>query len=300
MMGKRVLFTKVLLLFILLLSGCTSDRDESIYSKTLKISTNSWIGYAPLYYAKAKGYLKPLNIELIVNVSLAEAADIYLIGNADIVSATQHEYKQIKKSIPDTVPFILLDRSNGGDMILSNRSLDTIKKAKKIDAYLEIDSINADMLQDFIRQYDLNISRFNFINKDQAQIASLAPEQKKAMLIVTYAPYDVKLRKAGFSLLSSTRNTHELVVIDALCTRKTLLQRDKTRLMALKKVIDRSIKEIEADKKGSYDLVSGYLGDINSQDYLDAFKGIKWINHPDKDLLKCIEPLGYNKEYILP
>ncbi len=294
---------KYILLFLLLVAfftGCSENKTHHSHTAPLTISTNAWIGYTPLYYAKEKGYLKPLNIQLIVNVSLAEAADVYLMGNADIVSTTQHECHTIQKSVPDTVPFILLDRSDGGDMILSNRPIEAIKQAKHIYAYLEIDSINADLMQDFIRVHHLDTDRFTFINKDQAQIQNLHPDPSQTILIVTYSPYDSTLKKAGFKVLCSTRSTQELVVIDALCTHKSLLQTQKQRLHALKKVIDRSIREIESDTKGSYTLVKGYLGNLSYADYIDAFSGIKWINHPSEKLLHRIESIGYNREYIIP
>jgi len=288
------------LLIVSFFIGCSKSNTDHGNTAPLTISTNTWIGYAPLYYAKEKGYLKPLNIRLVINVSLAEAAEIYMMGNAEIVSTTQHEYHTIQTSAPDTVPFILLDRSNGGDMILSNQPIEVLKTAKHIDAYLEIDSINADLLQDFIRFHHLDTSRFTFINKDQAQIANLHPDPSKTVLIVTYSPYDNRLKKAGFKIVSSTRLLHELVVIDALCTHKPLLETQKQRLHALKEVIDRSIKEIKADTEGSYKLLKDYLGNISYHAYLDALSGIKWVNHPSKELLERIKALGYNKEYIIP
>jgi len=300
---KRVFVKKYILPFLLLViffTGCSKNGTDHSNIAPLTISTNAWIGYAPLYYAKEKGYLKPLNMQLIVNVSLAEAADVYLMGNADIVSTTQHEYHTIQKSVPDTVPFILLDRSDGGDMILSNKSLEMIRQAKHIYAYLEIDSINADLLQDFIRFHHLDTKHFTFINKDQAQIQNLRPDPSKTILVVTYSPYDSTLKKAGFKVLSSTRSTKELVVIDALCTHKTLLKTQKQRFNALKKVIDRAIKEIETDPKGSYALIKGYLGNLSYTDYINAFSGIRWINHPSDTLLQRIRSIGYNREYIIP
>lgn len=281
------------------LVSCSSNSSKQEYKKELKISTNSWIGYTPLYYAKEKGYLDKLNIQLITNVSLAEAANVYLVGNADIVSTTQHEFHTIQKSIKDTVPIILLDRSYGGDMILSNKTLDEIKKAKSIDAYLEIDSINSDLIRDFLHFNKFDKNKFNFINKDQAQIQDLKSNNSQTTLIVTYTPYDIKLKKHGFHEIISTRFMKELVVIDALCTHKQLLKTQKSRLKQLKIIIDKSIKEIQADKQNSYKLVKQYVEGITYKEYLKAFNGIKWINHPSDKLLQRIKPMGYQQGYLI-
>ena len=284
----------IALFFILLFTSCSQE-----HTKTLHISTNSWIGYTPLFYAKEKGYLDKLNIQLITNVSLAEAADIYDIGRAEMVTTTQHEYYSLKNSGHDIVPIILFDRSNGGDMVLSNKSIDELQKAQKIYAYLEIDSINAEVLKDFINHYNIDEHKIEFINKDQAQIEDLKALNNENMLIVTYVPYNLKLQKHGFKQMASTKDMKTIIVIDALCSNKSTLLNQKKRLQELKHVIDRSINELIADKRASYELVKNYLGDMSYGDYIDSFELIKWINKPSPELLKHIEPMGYNKEQLL-
>ncbi|HFB54178.1 MAG TPA: hypothetical protein ENJ67_05530 [Sulfurimonas autotrophica] len=282
------------ILFILFITGCSEQN-----GKTLHISTNSWIGYAPLFYAKEKGYLDKLNIQLLTNVSLAEAADVYDIGKADMVTTTQHEYYSLKNSGHDIVPVILFDRSNGGDMVLSNKDLDALLKAKKIHAYLEIDSINAEVLKDFLHHAGIDEKKVIFINKDQAKIESLKPKKGENMLIVTYVPYNLELQRNGFHQLASTKDMNTIIVIDALCTNKKILQDDKARLKQLKSVIDRSITELQADKRASYKLVKNYLGDMSYGDYIDSLQLIKWINKPSEELLKRIEPMGYKGSILI-
>ena len=93
------------ILLLLLFASCSSQTQD----KELKIATNSWIGYTPLFYTQEKGEFKKLDMKLIQNV--------------------------------------FLNRSNGGDIIFSNKILTQIKEAKKIYAYLELDSINRKLLQ---------------------------------------------------------------------------------------------------------------------------------------------------------
>ncbi len=289
---KKILL--IALFFTLLFTSCSQEN-----KKELHISTNSWIGYAPLFYAKEKGYLDKLNIQLITNVSLGEAADIYDIGKAEMVTTTQHEYYSLKNSGHDITPVILFDRSDGGDMVLSNKSIDTLIKAKKIYAYLEIDSINAEILKDFLKHYNINEKKLVFINKDQSQIESLQPQNDKNMLVVTYVPYNIKLKKSGFKEIASTKKMSAIMVIDALCANANTLKNHKERLRQLKAVIDRSIQELQSDKRASYNLVKSYLGNMSYGDYIDSLGLIKWINKPSKKLLKRIKPMGYETNQLI-
>lgn len=156
------IYTILLLSILFTFTSCTSKPQKKIV-----IATNQWIGYAPLFYAYEKGELDKLNITLITSVSLAEATDLYTIGKADMVTTTQHEYNLLKNTKQGIKAVILIDRSNGGDMILANKSLETLQKSKKIDAYLEVDSINQEILLDFLQKNHINEDKINFINKEK-------------------------------------------------------------------------------------------------------------------------------------
>ena len=282
------------LFVVVLLSGCFDEKVE----KTLKIVANSWIGYAPLFYAEEKGYLDKLNIKVLSVVSLGEAKDIYSIGKADIVATTQHEYKSLKKGDKNFIPIALLDRSNGGDMVLSNRTIDELKSAKKIFAYLEMDSINADILSDFLKYYDISKDKIVFKNRDQAQIDAIKYLDVPT-LIVTYIPYDYILKKRGYFSVASTKDKSSIFVVDSLCATKNTLKENKKRLEELKRIIDKSILEIVENKKASYKILAPYLNNLTFEEYKNAFNTIKWINNPSNKILNKIAKMGYKKDNLL-
>ncbi len=292
----RFLHIVLTAVFAFVLTACSTQKNTS--NEQIKIATNSWIGYAPLFYAKETGELEKLGFSLIANVSLAEAADVYNVGRADMVTTTQHEYYALKKLVGDVTPVILLDRSNGGDMILSNVPLETLKSVPRIVVYLEVDSINSELLKSFLKRNRIEEEKLSIINEDQLKIQNVQNTEVPT-LIVTYAPYDVALKKKGFEEIASTKSIHDLVVIDALCARSKVIKNHKERLVALKKLLDKKIEQIENDPKRSFAYVRKYLGDISYEEYLASLKSIEWINHPSKKLLEVIERMGYKKESLV-
>lgn len=290
-MFKHLIALCVVLLFV----GCSSNEHQEI-----RIATNSWIGYAPLFYARETGELKKLNMKLLTNVSLAEASEIFEVAKAELVTTTQHEYFSLKESIPDLQPIILIDRSNGADMILSNTTLQNLYTAKTIYAYLESDSINNELLKAFLEKNELTNQNIVFINSDQLQISDLANNKDKAMLIVTYSPYNSKLEAKGFRELASTKDTDKLIVIDALCAKNSLYQTEKKRLQQLKIVIDNAIEEIERDPKKVYEVTAKYLDNITYEEFLHSLNSIKWINkNRSKEFNEKLERLGYKEAYLI-
>jgi len=109
---------------LFLLTSCSSEKQEK-----LEISTTTWIGYSPLFYAKEKVWLKPLNIKLMHVSSLSENMYLYQAGNADAYVGTQYEYNMLIKKEPSLIPVMLFDRSNGGDVVMSNLSIEELQKS---------------------------------------------------------------------------------------------------------------------------------------------------------------------------
>lgn len=260
-----------LILSIFLLTSCSIQNE-----KKLKISTTTWIGYTPLYYAKEKGWLEPLNIKLLNLVSLSENMYLYKSGNSDAYVGTQYEYSVLKKD--NLIPIIMFDKSNGGDIVMSNYSVNDLLKAdSKIDVYLEMDSINSIVFDDFIKQYNLTNKQFNYLNKDQAFISNLK-NTKTPTIIVTYIPYNISLEKEGFKEITSTKNNENIVVIDAMFTTREVFNENKDRFVELKKIVDKSIENLKQNPKEFFETIKAYLPDTTFEDFEQSLNDIIWIN----------------------
>lgn len=265
----------VFLLFVVLsFSSCVEDN------KKIKITTSTWIGYAPLFYAKEKNWLEPLNIKLLNVVSLSENMYLYKAGNADAFVGTQYEYNFLLQEDKTLIPIMIFDKSNGGDMILSNLTLDELSKInKEIDAYLEIDSVNSILLNDFIRSNNLQDKKINYINEDQSNISRLkANEINNPTIIVTYTPYNNILEKNYFRELSSTKKSDDLLIIDGMYVKKDFYYENKETFVKLKKLVDDSIINLQNNPKEFYNTVKPYLTNISYEEFLSSLNDIIWLN----------------------
>ncbi|MDH5433539.1 MAG: hypothetical protein OEY19_06305 [Gammaproteobacteria bacterium] len=275
--------------FFFFISSCADNE-----YKRLNISATTWIGYSPIYYAKEKGWLKPLNIKVLHVSSLSENMYLYQAGNADAFVGTQYEYNLLSKKDPDLLPIIMLDRSNGGDIIMSNKSIDDLKKTTApIDAYLEMDSINNTMLTDFIRTYGLEENTFNYINQDQANILNVEYNSDSQILIVTYIPYDFELAKKGFKEIASTKDGLDLLVVDAMFTTTQTLNNHKEQFVLMKKHIDAAVRILEQNPREFYEVVKHYINNISYEEFLMSLEDIVWIN--DRMSPDLIERLKFSQ-----
>lgn len=283
-MLRKIIFSFVILF---LFTSCTIQNE-----KKLKISATTWIGYTPLFYAKEKAWLEPLNIKLLNIVSLSENMYLYKSGNSDAYVGTQYEYNTLVKNMESLTPILLFDKSNGGDVIMSNLNIEELQKIEnEIDVYLEMDSINSILFEDFINKHDLKNKNFNYLNKDQAFISELKTSQNPT-IIVTYVPYNIKLEKNGFKNLASTKDNFDLLVIDAMFMKKELFLENKETFIELKNLVDKSIINLQKDPKEFYETVKDYLPNTDYEEFLKSLDDIIWIN---KDVSpKIIEKLSDN------
>ena len=275
------------ILLSLFFTSCSLENE-----KKLKISTTTWIGYTPLYYAKEKGWLEPLNIKLLNVVSLSENMYLYKAGNSDAYVGTQYEYNILVKKIDSLIPVMLFDKSNGGDVILGNINIEDIKNTtQSIDVYLEMDSINSILFEEFIKFNHIEDKNFNYINKDQAYISRLKNLENNS-IIVTYTPYNVFLEKNDFKELSSTKNNSDLLVIDGMFTTKQTFNENKKAFIELKKAINNALINLEKDPKEFYETIKAYLPDTTYEDFLKSLDDIVWINKNTPE--KIVEKLNNN------
>lgn len=283
-MLKKSIF---LLFTIFIFTSCSIQEN-----KKLKIATTSWIGYTPLLYAQEKGWLEPLNIKLLNVVSLSESMYLYKGNNADVYMGTQYEYNFLAQKIESLIPIMLMNKSNGGDLVMSNFSVDELQKTEQeIDVYLEMDSINSILFEVFIKKYNLENKQINYINKDQSYISKLK-NINKATIIVTYVPYNKILEKNGFKSLETTKNNYDLLVIDGMITTKETLNENKKTFLELKKLINKAIENLQNDPKEYYETIKDYLIDTNYEEFSESLNDIIWINKNIPE--KIIENLSNN------
>lgn len=283
------------LISIIFLTSCVNDKKDK-----LRVVTSNWIGYTPLFYAREKGLLDKLNIQLLSVVSLSESLHTYKSKHADIFLGTQYEYEEAFKRDNQVVPIMLLNKSDGGDVVMTNLTLEEIKKEdKQIDVFLELSSVNSLVFDDFITKHNIKNKNFNYVNKDQSFIAQ-QKEFKNPTIVISYNPYNITLEKNGLKTLETTKDNIEILIVDAMFTTNDILIKYKDELKELKKIIDIAIDDLEKDEKAYYDLIKDYLYDTSFEEFQQSLSNIKWINkNIDQNILDSLKEHNFPTKELL-
>lgn len=272
-------------------SGCGGEEE----SKKLKIAVNSWIGYTPVFDIKEREVFKN-SIEFIPVVSLGESLNLYKLGIIDGFTGTQYEFFSAKESGKDIQLVISIDRSSGGDAIVSNRTVEQLKTLKSVDVYLEASSVNIHYLKQFNKKYGFDKKLQNIHSLDQLSISKIDPNGDPKV-IVTYNPYLSTLLENGFQVISSTKIDKDIIILDGIFLKKDLIEENRELLINLKSEIDNSIKSISSEKQEFYNRVSKYIEGDSYENFEKSLHEIEWINIGNRDLEQRLNQLDIETKY---
>jgi NitT/TauT family transport system substrate-binding protein len=284
---KKYLLVFLVAVAIVITNGCV-DKPEP---EPLKVAVTTWVGYLPLFYAQQKGWLQKSNIEIIKMSTLTEGMMLFDSHKATVFGGTQYEFNMIADNHTKLAPLLFVDKSFGGDMLLSNKTIAELKKSHTIHTYLEVDSVNKLMLEDFLKKYKITLDQLKLYNKSQLYTENLKNDKTRDILVVTYHPFDMTLKKNGFTEILSTRNGMDIVVIDALFAEETVIHGRATQTQALVDNFTKAVDALESDPKEFYEVIRPYTVEYNNyNDFMIAINNIKWLNKQvDSELLERLK-----------
>ncbi len=118
-------FKQFMMLFCLFAAACSEPRIQ-----TLRIGTSVWPGYEPLYLARELGYLKTDEVDLLEYTSASQVLRAYKNGLLDAAAITLDEAIKLLEGGEDFRVILVMDVSNGADVLLGQASLKSIDDLK--------------------------------------------------------------------------------------------------------------------------------------------------------------------------
>lgn len=266
----------------------------------IRISSNPWVGFTPFIYAQEQGWLKDTPFRFNWLVGLSENRRLYEGGFTQGFTATQYELLHFKDPRQFETVF-LIDRSDGADALLSNRSLTALRaESAPIKVYLERGSLQRDMFHAFIKENALTGHTFQLINSVQNSMLLLKPSAEP-MILISYAPYLTQLHDHGFETIASTRSLKSFAAVDGLFVNRRVYEDNKPNFSKLKAIFDRSLAVFKANPKAYYESVRGYLEGETFEQFMASTRDVVWLNgHVDHKILDHLRAQGVLIDQRIP
>lgn len=274
-------FKPILLLLTVIFSlvACTSEQPG-----ILKVGTNLWPGYEPLYLARASGLWEPDSINIIEFNSASEVLRAFRNHSLDVAALTLDETISLIADKPDTRIIMGTDFSAGADVVIVQSGIETAEQLKGKAIGVESTAVGAYMLARFVEVNQLKLSdiKIVFMAVDRHKDAF---SQGEVDAVVTFEPVKTQLLKQGGHVLFSSKDIPG-EILDVLVTRQDVIQKKASQLQALTDGWFNSLSIIKEQRELALFKMAPRLG-ISTQEMDTAMQGVKlldWENN--RQLLK--------------
>ena len=237
----------------------------------MRVGTNLWPGYEPLYLAQELGYWEPQEIKLAEFPSSSEVIRAFRNQSLDAAALTLDEVLMLWQQNIQAEVVLVLDVSNGADVIISDAETKHFRDLKGKKVAVESGALGAYV-----------ISRALEINNMSTQDIELVPlgvsdheaafKNGDVQAAVTFEPVRTKLLEVGGNEVFSSREMPNEIV-DVLVIRKSYIDNHPEQAETL---ADGWFKVIEFMKNNPQE-AAVYISErlkISPEDVISSYDGL--------------------------
>jgi len=249
-------------------------------TSTLRLGTNVWPGYEPLYLAQNMGLTEPGNIRLIEFSSASQTMQAFRNNIIDGAALTLDEVFLLLASGERLTLLLVMDVSHGGDAIVAQKSINGMNSMAGKTFGVENNALGAYVLR---RAFDLSK-----LDLSSVKVTSLAINEqlnafksKDVDAVVTFEPVLTELINAGGKVIFDSRKIPNEIV-DVLVIRSTYLESNPAQLDYLKDIWYQALQEINKQPQRTAKILGKRLR-LNVKDTLKSFSGLKLVSRSEND-----------------
>lgn len=279
---NRKIWMLLCLATALLTSALTSCSTPHNNPAPLRIGSNVWPGYEPLYLARAKGYYDNTPVQLVEFSSPTEVVRAYQDGTIEAAALTMDEILLLIQKGLDPQIVLVMDFSNGADVVMGQAGYRSLKELKGKRIGVEGSALGAYTLS---RALTLNHMKPTDIEIVQVPLNEHEIAFKSGLVdaVVTFEPIKTKLTQLGATLLFSSAEIPGEIV-DVLVVQKKYL---KSHPEIVKQLIDHwflTLDYMKSNPRDAADTIVLRLG-ITPEQFTRSLKDLEIPNRNENQRL---------------
>jgi NitT/TauT family transport system substrate-binding protein len=212
---KRLL-PLLLVMLALMQVGCDDTRQP------LRLGTNVWPGYEPLYLAREQGFLDADRVRLVELLSASEVMRAYRNETLDIAALTLDEALLLAQGGIGVQVLLVTDTSFGADAVVA-REAGSMQELRGKRIGVETTALGAYMLSRALEESGMTMADIEPVSLEFNQHEQAFIEQQ-VDAVVTFEPVRSRLLARGAQVVFDSRRLPN-EVIDVLVVRPELVER---------------------------------------------------------------------------
>lgn len=234
--------------FFIGLSACTPQQESS-----LRIGTNQWPGYEPLYLARALQFFDSKQIKLIELTSATETMRAFKRHQIDVAALTLDEVLLLAQTETDLRVFLIMDISNGADKVMVKPNIKRLSDLNQKCIAVENTALGAFMLHQLLNAAELDVANLD-IQAVTIDRQLLYMTNNDCDAVVTFEPTATNLAALGYVEIFNSRQIPGKIV-DVLVTREAIIKQQEDNLNALVAAQWQALTYIQKYPDDAYQLI---------------------------------------------
>lgn len=261
------------------------------FAAPLRVGTNVWPGYEPLYLAHAEGYLAESDVKLVQFRSTTQVINALRTESIEAGAVTLDEAISMAAMGLDLTIVQAVDMSSGADVIIANAGIGSMAELAGKRVGVENTALGAFMLTRALELSGMTLS--------QVQVISLGPggqatamKKGQADAVVCFEPVRGELLGAGGrEVFNSTQIPGEIV--DILVVRTAVLERFMPAVKQIQAAWGKALACMAKDGSRPYEIMGRRLG-LDAEHTRKAFQGLTLLDNEQGQ--KYFQPGGPGTE----
>lgn len=269
-------FTYVLIVATGLLIACTEQNKSP---PKLRIALTSWPGAEFLYLADEMGFFDQLglNVEIVQLAKFSDARLAFSSGKVDGISQSMFELihsHQLESRAAQAV--LLLDFSNGGDVLIADKTIKRIDDLKGKSIATDFSPISLFFIRQSLKTAGLELSDVQLQESDESE-AIRQLNEGEVSASYSYPPYSNQILASGpfHSLLDSSQMP--FTILDTLTLSESYLEVNPEVVIQLKTGWQMALDYAAQHPIQAYSLMAK-REQLELEVFLESLKGIQVLS----------------------
>ncbi len=280
--------------YIIRSESIKASLEEGIVTdaNVLKMGLYIWSGNTPLYYAKDSGMFvdESLDVEQINFEDNKKKVELWEQGKLDTINVTLDKAIELHSKISDLRIVKILNRSVGGDALVSQSHIQSVTELRGKTVGLEKGSVAEFFLSYILQKEKMTLDDIKIKDMQCSEIgAAIIAGNVEAGII--WEPWLEKaLELSNINILKTTKDYP--VLYDVLIVKNKLLQQKNKEIEKIKKVWNHSVVIWKKQEKEVINTASSHIG-IPERELTESLKKIEFFDEMPKDIGLVVDEIQH-------
>ncbi len=256
----------------------------------LRIGTNIWSGYEPLYLARELGYYDESQLRLVEFNSSSDVITALRNGSLEAAALTLDEALTLLQDGFKLKIILVMDFSDGGDVLLGKPYLKSLAMLQNKTIAVENTAVGAILLDGALQAANLDVADINIISCTWNEHKTCF---QNTDAVVTFEPAKTLLLKQGAIPLFDSSQIPDRIV-DVLVVQEGILADDQITLRQLLQGYFKARQYYFENQEKAAELIAPRMA-LTAEEVIKAFEGIKLPDLEENHALLASKVPGIQK-----